>query len=536
MSHRSASRHFSTVTWQSDLPWLVGMVLVAAALRFSRIDHSLWLDELHSAWTVGGTVSEIAPRAQMGNVGPLYFYGVWAVTRLVGFHEVGLRLLSLLAGVALVPLSYWAILRLTATRAAALMAALLVAVDHTCIYYAQNARPYAVVQALALVHIVLFATLIEQPSLPRRIAFIVITATMFYLHYTSLLLVTGEVAYYAIHRLLATRTPPYRVGHLAFDLGCAAVMCLPAGGHLAEIAARRGNWAAFVPRQGIQGVVTLYPLAEYLLWPLMAATFLACWYRFWPTRMVAAKGTSVDQEPQLLRTIVLMACVFLVPLFVAWCLTWTDMARLFARRYTVVVFAALPLASACVWASLTRRSLRVLYLIVLFVGVQMNDGVARNLVEIGRVSRHGQEDWRGAVEWVNLRSREVSQERARVGRPVFVRSGLIESDALTYDDSPELREYCLFPVSSMYRLTGDHRVVVPLPRTDAGNLNDEQIATVQQSGGAWFILRGPPQIIDRFVTRLTARFAERGIEINVVERRAYDRITVIEVAVDAIDK
>ena len=128
MSQRSDFRPSGKGLWQSGLPWLAVVVLVAVALRCGRVEHSLWLDELHTAWTVDAGPSQIANRAGMGNVGPLYFYMVWAVTRLTRFDEVGLRILSLAAGVALVPLSWWAITRLTASRAAALLAASLVAI------------------------------------------------------------------------------------------------------------------------------------------------------------------------------------------------------------------------------------------------------------------------------------------------------------------------------------------------------------------------------------------------------------------------
>jgi len=315
---------------------------------------------------------------------------------------------------------------------------------------------------------------------------------------------------------------------LALDMGWAAAMCLPSLGHLAEISARRHNWAAFVPRRGILDVVTLYPLPAYLLWPLLVTALLVLWRKHFPRRSHRAQRPLVSQRRELLKPLVLLTCWFAVPLVVAWGVTWTDVARLFLRRYTLVSFIDLPLATAYVWASLPRFYARAVYLAVLLVGVQMTDGVARNLFELGRVSRHGRENWRDAVAWVNRRTQEMAALDAHTAWPVFIRSGLIESDALRGSASPPLTEFCLLPVASIYPLTGNHRAVVPLPRTDSGNLDDEQLALIGRSGGAWFIVRGPPQVVDLLTTRLLARLAGRHITANLLRRRDFDRITVLE--------
>jgi hypothetical protein len=58
-----------------DRRFLLGLVLVmllAAWLRGVQMNESLWLDELHTAWTVCDGWGEIPWRAEIGNQSPLY--------------------------------------------------------------------------------------------------------------------------------------------------------------------------------------------------------------------------------------------------------------------------------------------------------------------------------------------------------------------------------------------------------------------------------------------------------------------------------
>ena len=59
----------------------IKLIVAASALLaitwFTRCEHltdSLWIDELHTAWSLDGDFSEIADRAASGNQPPLYFW------------------------------------------------------------------------------------------------------------------------------------------------------------------------------------------------------------------------------------------------------------------------------------------------------------------------------------------------------------------------------------------------------------------------------------------------------------------------------
>ena len=140
---------------------LVLLTLLGGAIRFSQARESLWVDELHTAWTVAGGLHDIPPRAARGNYSPLYFYLPWVAARLLGSGEIALRLPSLLAGIALIPLTCLAIARWTKSSSAGLLAGFLVTIDQNFLFFSLEARSYALVQLTALGHLMLFWRLLE---------------------------------------------------------------------------------------------------------------------------------------------------------------------------------------------------------------------------------------------------------------------------------------------------------------------------------------------------------------------------------------
>lgn len=139
----SPPRPSVTAAANIELLALVGITIVGAALRFATIStQSYWLDEattVHLMHLPFGTmlhqvrVSETTP--------PLYFVVAWLWAKLFGTSELGLRSLSALLGVGLIPLTYYCGRQLI-SRWAGLLAALLAAVSPFLIWYSQEARSY----------------------------------------------------------------------------------------------------------------------------------------------------------------------------------------------------------------------------------------------------------------------------------------------------------------------------------------------------------------------------------------------------------
>jgi mannosyltransferase len=124
------------------------ILLLAAALRFYRLaGQSLWSDEGNSVALAQAGLAEIAARTALDIHPPLYYWLLHFWMRLFGQSEVAVRSLSAVAAVLLVAVIYQVGARLFGRRAG-LMAAFIAAVSPFQVYYAQEARMYALLALL----------------------------------------------------------------------------------------------------------------------------------------------------------------------------------------------------------------------------------------------------------------------------------------------------------------------------------------------------------------------------------------------------
>jgi hypothetical protein len=522
--------------------WLILFTLLAIAIRWPQASESLWLDELHSAWVAAGPVDEVVARAQIGNQSPLYFYLVKASVAILGFNEIGMRFPSFLAGAALVPLVIVVALRWTDSLPAALVAGLIAAIDHHCVFYAQEARPYALVQLSGLVHVVLFWRLQQAPAVSTRVLVILLTAVLFYLHYTSVLLFAGELVWYAIVRLSGSGASKYSLRYLATDSLIAAVACVPAVPHLLDIAGRRENWSAIVHPPSWTRLVFLFSLKTYVFLPLAGWIVLMLGNRLFRRRASvceqeieadAPRSAELDRCTARLRRptvataflFALLLCWFAVPVGLAWLATASETAHLFMVRYLVVtVLAPILLCALLVAACPSGRSRTLLAVIVGVVCIQSSGMIAQWRAD-GRLIGDRNQGWREAVAFLNAQP-DADQW------PLFLRSGLLEADDLGAPDDHRLREYCLLPVGGVYRLDSSEWNRVPLPNTNAGKLAVSHLQMIRSTGGAWFLVNGTGRTRRQVRTAALAVISKAGMDGRVAVRRTYGDIEVLGVKVD----
>lgn len=133
------SRRFAAIA-------VAAISLLALALRLHNLTyHSLWFDEAISVrWARSDVPTILAVGFQLveDRLPPLYYLLLHGWVRLAGDGEMALRLPSVLLGVALVPLLYAVGARLFG-RSVGVLAALLAALNPFLIWYAQEARMYA---------------------------------------------------------------------------------------------------------------------------------------------------------------------------------------------------------------------------------------------------------------------------------------------------------------------------------------------------------------------------------------------------------
>lgn len=168
------------------------MALGAALRAFDIGAASLWNDELFSRyyaqlglrymWTQGFSLETTPPTYYTLLVG-------WMDT--FGTSEAAMRSLSLVASVATIPLVY-VLAREFADVERALFAALLFALSPMQVYFAQEARAYALMLLPVALALVGMARFLGAPRATRNLVLYVVGATLaIYVHTTSILLVAA---------------------------------------------------------------------------------------------------------------------------------------------------------------------------------------------------------------------------------------------------------------------------------------------------------------------------------------------------------
>ncbi|MFN0017118.1 MAG: glycosyltransferase family 39 protein [Pirellulaceae bacterium] len=476
----------------SSANWMILAIItaLAALLRLWQINESLWVDELHTSWCVQGSIFDVAPRAAEGNQSPLYFWLVWGITRLFGESELTLRLPSLLAGIALPAIAWLLVRRLELgdkTPLAAILAALLVCVDHASIFYSTEARPYALVE-LASAAAVFLAFESVRGSFLWHAALTVILVSLFYLHYTTALFIGGLIGCFLVQSFFNKDRGPSGWKVWLVIGSVTTVCCLPAAYQLLDIAARRENWTVFAD--------DLSPARVFI--PLVV--LLALW------------------SPLPPRRVLLTAAACLIPAIAAAGLTWWGIVAVFQTRYIVVTYPLLWVTiAAASQASDHPRARQVAALVTLAVAIWWS-GLVENCWNHGRLLVDRQEDWRSAVAAVRSAHLQHSQWK------ILVHSGLIETDALRDHPTAALRDYGLLPVRAIYKLDAADSDLIPLPMTEPEQLTAETRESVLRTGGAIVFLRQSADKADAVVKELDT--------FGIINRQTFGGVQVIVLEVN----
>ena len=526
-----------------SLVCLAVIVLLSCWVRIVNLQESLWLDELHTSWSVSGNLVEVAARAADGNQAPLYYWAEWQILQFLGQHEYSLRMISLLAGISLVPVVAWLVWRGTNSVIAGLVAALLVAIDPDLIFLSLEARPYALVSLIGLLQLAAFARLLLglareqagavneklatqvepmiQPALwPLRLCFAGLTVTLFYLHYTTILILFAEVLLWAVAQLIHPVRIRYSITKFSADLLIVGVCCLPALPHLLDIAARKDDWSSIARTSPINPAF-LRMLAAYAI-PVSAVSLI------W----IFARGCVYDKTKwqfKPLSRVAIFGLGFLILFAAVWLTTKYQLAALLLPRYITVVFVA-PLAAAGLSIGLFRNPWLQATLAVSIVAVAFSVNYwfnpwFRMSVRIAAVlPMHSDENWRSAVGEINFQN--------HAGREtIFLMSALVEDHRLanTHENEPpdeQFVEYCKFPLQGIYRVSPERFEIIPLPSAPfTGEFADNLLTQVENQGGGWIVSRDPRVARDVYV-HLQSLIELRGFHITIQPKTFGNLITL----------
>jgi mannosyltransferase len=231
-----------TLALDRDMVALALLIVLAAVLRFWRLRHQgFWFDEANTSQEVHFTPGQMLTLLKhYESTPPLYYAVAWVWARIFGFGEAGLRSLSALCGVLVVPLSYAIGAKLFSSRRGALILAALVATNPLLIWYSQEARAYEFAVLLTGVLLLAFAYAIEEPA-PKALA-VWATASAFALatEYYSILVV-APTGLWLIYRHRGER--PLRVAIGALGVWCAALLWFAAS----QDSTGHASWIKHIP-------------------------------------------------------------------------------------------------------------------------------------------------------------------------------------------------------------------------------------------------------------------------------------------------
>ena len=218
-----------------------GLTLLAAVLRFYRLGHQgFWFDEGNTALLVHfspGKMLGLIPQTE--STPPLYYCVAWIWARVFGYGETGLRSLSAVCGVLLVPVVYGAGARLMSRRAGVIGAAL-AACSPLLIWYSQEARSYSMLALLTGVSLLAFAYARSSPTPRVLAAWVVASALALATHYYAVLAVVPE-AVWLVWSFRSRRPVQIAVG----VVGLCGLGLIPLA--ISQHGTGRGNWISHAP-------------------------------------------------------------------------------------------------------------------------------------------------------------------------------------------------------------------------------------------------------------------------------------------------
>ena len=174
---------------------VAGLTAVALALRLVIFRDSIFGDELFMFRIVHGRSAGHVLDAvrETEKTPPLFFFVVWGAIKL-GDPTLWLRVPSLVAGVALVPLTYLLGVK-TVGRTAGVIAAAILALDPLAIFYATEGRAYAALAFLAALSTLCLLSALETGARRWWLAYGLAAVAVVYTHYMGVFVLAAQAGW-----------------------------------------------------------------------------------------------------------------------------------------------------------------------------------------------------------------------------------------------------------------------------------------------------------------------------------------------------
>jgi mannosyltransferase len=387
--------------WISRL-WWVPILALAMILRFYGLTAAaVWGDEGSSL-----LLSEYAPddlwfHAAHDVHPPLYFFLLRGWIGLLGDGIFSIRSMSAIPGVVAVGLGIW-LTRLIATRRAAVLAGILLALLPTAVRYSQEVRMYSLLGVWLLAATLALVYWVRQPERARYlVAYVLLMTAGFYTHYFTALCVLVHWVWLGLLRLpqasslrLITR-PGWWWANVAI-----VVLYLPWLPNLLDLV-QHVEQLKVGGDIGWEDPVTLFSVPAMIWQFLIQDEGDGLWRPLFvlvPLLLIVVLGVTAWRDQSRYRFGWLLVLFFLLPMLLVYGVSF--ISPVFIERYLTVYALGLPLVVALAVDRLAPR-LRVLgaALLVLFIGVELV-GLKSNFT----VNEHDQ--FNVTVEFVNRNYQE----------------------------------------------------------------------------------------------------------------------------------
>lgn len=359
---------------------LIPILLLAAAVRFYDLTAAaVWGDEGSSLLLANYSVSGIWAHSAFDVHPPLYFLLLHGWIGLFGDGIFAIRCLSALFGIATVGLGVWLVDRL-ATRRAAIIAGVLLALLPTAVRYSQEVRMYSLLGLLLIASTLALIYWIKHPQRQRYLLIyaLLMTAAL-YTHYFAILaalshwLYLGFIRLQSGFRLRLIQRPGWWLANLGI-----VVLYLPWLPNLLDLmqhmeqlkAGGDVGWEPPVTLSSLPSMIWTWLIqddAEHL--PLLVFGAV-------PLAMLGLAWVAVARDRSVNRGSVLLALYTGVPLLLVFAVSF--ITPVFIERYLTAYALGLPMLAALAIDRLYSRA-RILAVTVLvaLVGIELT-GVHTN--------------------------------------------------------------------------------------------------------------------------------------------------------------
>lgn len=461
-------------------------------------------DEAGTFWTVKDGLATMLTRVAMWpNTPPAYGFVFWAALRIGGAHEFLLRLPSLLSMVVAAALTWRLARRLFGAEAALPAAAVLLALGPVVVS-ATDARPYALLLALAAASTLSLVAWLDTGALVYAVAYLITAGLIPYVHILASPLLLAH-AVYAFFRF-RERTP-VRFTHLAAVFVLTALLTVPAALMFVGISHKT---------QMLNFITFPYPaiVAEQMAPPVFLVAAGIGLVAAWLICMAVARGPLVAARSSAAQSSLLLAvAVILIPNCLLIAVSVAGPVSVYLERYLMVTNIGIALLAG--WAMGRLQPALARYIVI--AGILLYSVLTYG--QLGhRWPLHAKENWRAALA-------TVRETAGPGGTPVLIQSPYIEARSLLPAQAADPPGFLFAPVV-MYPIGAPFTPLSDLNTDAESKWINQTVMPRLLSANRFIIVELTTQYRDWFAERLPEWQAREmgnfgpGLHAVLFERRA----------------